>query len=320
MAVDALERVTNLLALLLETQRPLTLDEIASELDGYSHSTAALRGAFERDKALLREAGVPIDTVVLSGERSGATAYRIDRDRYELRGLELTTEEQHALQLAVATVRSGDARFGLLKLGGSNHDDAAVVANVPALDALPTLREAAAARATVRFEYRSTMRDVQPYALLLREGFWYVIGHDAGHDEVRTFRVDRIAGDVAVGDGASFVRPEGFDARDAFPTDPKQLADGDGDVAEMATVLIDAGRAALAIDELGEASIVERRPDGAVVVDVACANLGAFRSWLFGFGLHAEILRPPDVRAAVVAWLEAMAPPSHGASMNPAPR
>lgn len=309
---DALERVTNLLALLLETRRPLTLDEIAAELDSYSTSPAALRGAFERDKALLRDTGIPIETIVLSGQRSGATAYRIDRDRYELRGLELTTEERQALQLAVATVRSGDARFGLLKLGGASYDDAAVVANVPALDALPILREAAAARAMVGFEYRSTVREVHPYALLLREGFWYLIGHDAGHDEVRTFRVDRIAGEVSVGDPGAFERPSGFDARAAFPSDPKRLGhnplgDDKGSGADRAVVLIDATRAALVVDELGVESVVERHPDGAAVVEVACANLDAFRSWLFGLGPHAEVLGPDEVRASVVAWLTAMA-------------
>lgn len=326
---DALERVTNLLALLLETRQPLTLDEIATELDSYSTSPAARRGAFERDKALLRETGIPIETVVLSGQRSGATAYRIDRDRYELRGLELTIEERHALQLAVATVRSGDALFGLLKLGGASLDDSAVVANVPALDALPMLREAAAARATVGFDYRATARRVQPYALLLREGFWYLIGHDAGHDEVRTFRVDRIAGDIEVGEAGSFERPPGFDARLAFPSDPKQLGSrqptsgqlgsgqtgsgqrgpAGGDETDRAVVLVDAGRAALLIDELGPESIIERRPGGEVVVGVACANLDAFRSWLFGLGAHAEVLGPPAVRAAVVEWLRALVDP-----------
>ena len=54
---DALERVTNLLALLLETQRPLTLDDISNALPAYPHGSVAARGAFERDKAMLRDVG-----------------------------------------------------------------------------------------------------------------------------------------------------------------------------------------------------------------------------------------------------------------------
>ncbi|MFT3855764.1 MAG: WYL domain-containing protein [Ilumatobacteraceae bacterium] len=300
---DALERVTNLLALLLETREPLTLEQIAGELDAYPSGPSALRGAFERDKAVLRDIGVPIETEVLSGQQAGRTGYRIDRERYELAGLTLTTEERQALQLAVAAIRSGDARFGLLKLGGSVAGDAPVVANVPALDALPALREAAAARAVVRFDYRGEARELEPYALLLREGFWYVIGHDRRRADRRTFRVDRIDGDVLAGEPGAFERPAGFDARAAFPSDPKEL----GDEAATARVLVDAARARFVVDEVGEDAVVARHADGAVELDVACANLDAFRSWVLGLGAHAEVLGPPAACAAIVDWLRALA-------------
>jgi proteasome accessory factor B len=240
---------------------------------------------------------------VLAGAQAGRTGYWIDRDRYELTGLTLTTDERQALQLAVAAVRSGDARFGLLKLGGAVTDEASVVTNVPSLDLLPALREAAASRSTVRFDYRGTPRVVHPYTLLLREGFWYVMGHDAGHDSVRTFRVDRIEGDIAVGEPQSFVRPADFDPLAVFPSDPKVLGDG---VGALARVLVDPARAEFLVDELGADAVVETRDDGSVVLEVACANLDAFRSWLFGLGEHAEVLAPPEVRAAVVDWLAGM--------------
>ena len=41
-----------------------------------------------------------------------------------------------------------------------------------------------------------------------------------------------------------------------------------------------------------------------VDVDVPCANLPAFRSWVLGLMEHAEVLSPPDVRADFVEWLE----------------
>ena len=78
MAVDALERITNLVALLLETRAPLTLEQIANELRGqYPEGEVALRGAFERDKSLLREIGVPIIGVMLTamlGRKLGSLA------------------------------------------------------------------------------------------------------------------------------------------------------------------------------------------------------------------------------------------------------
>ena len=54
---------------------PLTLVEIAGELEGqYAGKESTRRAAFERDKAALREIGVPIETIVLSGAARPAPA------------------------------------------------------------------------------------------------------------------------------------------------------------------------------------------------------------------------------------------------------
>lgn len=303
--VDALERITNLVALLLETRSPLTYEQIVNDLSHlYPTGEVAQRGAFERDKALLRDIGVPIESEVLGGSDAGKTAYRIDRRRYELSDLRLTEDEQHALQLAAAAARLADAEFGLLKLGAGGVASSSVVANIPQLPALPVLREAASARAETTFSYRGKARRLQPHALLLREGFWYVIGHDLDVDEQRTYRVDRIEGDVEVGASGSFDRPVGFDARAAFPSDPKLIGD---EPDARAVVRVDASRAGPIAAELGETSVQRTFDDGAIEVEVPCANVDAFRSWLFGLGDAAEVVSPPEVRASVVAWLRALA-------------
>ncbi|MCE9623679.1 MAG: WYL domain-containing protein [Actinomycetia bacterium] len=302
---DALERVTNLVALLMSTRVPLTLEQIAGELTGqYPVGESALRGAFERDKALLREIGVPLETEVLGGSDAGRTAYRIDRARYELADLALAPDEQAALQLAVAAARLADAQFGLLKLGGDRSSVPVVVANIPELEALPALREAAAARAEVSFGYHGSPRTLQPYALLLRERFWYVIGHDIDRSELRTYRVDRIEGDPVVGESGSFQRPAGFDPRAVFPSDPKLLGD---EPTARAQVWVGEARADAIERELGDSAVRERRDDGSLVVEVPCANEEAFRSWLFGLGVHAEVLAPAELRSSIVSWLRALA-------------
>jgi proteasome accessory factor B len=304
---DALERITNLVALLMATRAPLTQERIVDELAGqYPAGDAAQRGAFERDKALLREIGVPLETETLSGADAGRSGYRIDRKRYELADLDLAPDEQAALQLAVAAARLADAQFGLLKLGGDRSSAPVVMANIPELPALPTLREATASRAEVRFGYRGSPRRLHPYSLLLRERYWYVIGHDVDRGEVRTYRVDRVDGDgaIEVGEAGSFTRPTGFDPRSTFPADPKLLGD---EPSARAEVLVDEPRAVAVERELGADAVIAQRPGGAIVVSVPCANRDAFRSWLFGLGEHAEVLGPPVVRASVVEWLQAMA-------------
>lgn len=307
---EPLERMTNLLALLLETKVPLTLQQITAELAGqYPSNVAAIRGAFERDKSVLREIGVPIEQQVLSGDQAGQTAYRIDRRRYELADLELDDDERRALQLAVAAVRSDESwgREGLLKLGaGGERPSRSVAATVPTFEALPPLREAVAAKATVRFSYRDQSRALDPYGLLLRDGYWYVIGHDHQHAQVRTYRVDRIAGTVAVGAAAAFERPGDFDIRTVFPADPKLLGDAEAEVSR-AVVRIDATRAALVAGEVGEAAVVRRRADASIEVEVPCVNRDAFRSWLLGLTTHAVVISPDDLRDEVVEWLTALA-------------
>ena len=224
--VDRIERLTNLLALLLETNEPLSLVQIASELDDqYPDDDKARRAAFERDKAGLRDIGVPIDTeIVAGGPYAGQTRYRVDRRAYELDDLELAPDEMRALQVAVAAVRTDAGRDALWKLGGALGDEVPPVSAVlPQRPELPAIRRAVAVRAPIEFVYRGERRTLDPWGLLLRGGFWYVIGHDHGRGERRTFRVDRFDGGadgIEVGSPGSFERPASFDPRTAFPADP----------------------------------------------------------------------------------------------------
>jgi predicted DNA-binding transcriptional regulator YafY len=306
-SVDRVERLTNLLALLLETPRPLTLVEIDQELRGqYVGKEATRRAGFERDKAALRAIGVPIETTVLAGHQAGVSAYWIDRARYELADLALEPDERQALQVAVAAIRPASGEPALWKLGVDMSADAgvgAVTATVPELPELPVLREATARRASIEFDYRDKRRHLDPWGLLLRAGFWYVVGRDHEHDELRTYRVDRISGPVAVGPAEAFERPGDFDPRQAFPIDPKQLG-SEEDVTAL--VRVDAARAAATERELGAGRVVARRSDGSIDVEVPSANRAAFRSWVLGLAEHAVVLQPPEARAEIVDWLNSM--------------
>lgn len=315
--VDRVERLTNLLALLLETPRALSMMEIVGELAGqYPDSDRNRRAAFERDKAALRELGVPIETEQAGGQGVAGT-YRIDRRAYELADLDLDSDERRALQIAVAAVRTDSpaGRDAIWKLGGSSVGEMPLVAAVlPDLPELPILREAVARRAVVTFDYRGDHRRVEPWGLLLRGGFWYLVGHDCDRDAKRTFRIDRFDGDpsnIEVGEPGMFRRPEAFDPRDAFPADPKQIGHGPAD-GVVATVRVEAQRAAAIAREVGEERVVARHPDGAIDVEVPASNADAFRSWLLGLLDHAAVVGPPELRQATVEWLTAVARSGRG--------
>jgi len=310
--VDRIERLTNLLALLLETSRPLSLIEIAGDLHGqYPENERSRRASFERDKAALRDIGVPIETeIVVGGPYSGQTTYRIDRRAYELADLDLAPDEMRALQVAVAAVRSDSGQHAIWKLGGALGDERpAVSAVIPERPELPAIRSAVASRAPIEFGYRGEARKLDPWGLLLRGGFWYVIGHDHGRGERRTFRVDRFdpggdhgADTVRIGAAASFERPPSFDPRTAFPADPKQIGQGAEESVD-ALVRIAALRSGAVERELGSDRIVERGADGSVLVSVPAGNLPAFRSWVLGLLDHAMVESPPEVRQHLVDWL-----------------
>jgi predicted DNA-binding transcriptional regulator YafY len=158
----------------------------------------------------------------------------------------------------------------------------------------------------VSFVYREVARGLDPYGLLLRDGYWYVIGRDHAHDEVRTYRVDRIAGQVTQGRAGSFARPGDIDLRAVFPADPKLL--GEPEVADQrAVVTVDAARAPLVVAEIGQEAVLDRYDDGSVSVVVPCVNRDAFRTWLLGLTTHAVVDAPAELREELVSWLREIA-------------
>ena len=308
-----LERVTNLLALLLSTRRHLTFDEIRNELKGqYPDNLVAARAAFERDKAMLRDEGIPISSEVQGGDKAGITGYRIDRSAYELGDLQLTGHEAAALRIAVSALRMGQS-WGEEALWKVDMDSGSTVSQRPVVQAslpvdqkLPTLHEAMSRLQVVMFTYNGRTRELEPFGLLARSGWWYLVGNDRSVDAMRTFRVDRISSDVVLLEGETFERPADFDVRTSFPADLKELPDSIDVGGDFAKVLIDATDVNTVLGQYGSESLVERHSDGSATFVIPCANVQAFEHWLLGFLDRAEVLEPAKLRQHVVAWLTAL--------------
>src|SRR6266536_2846733 len=90
------ERLVNLVALLLDTHRPLTLDQVAELVPGYEATGESLRRMFERDKEELRGLGVPVERGPIDpwGSEEG---YFIDRNAYAMPRLDLAPDDREAL-------------------------------------------------------------------------------------------------------------------------------------------------------------------------------------------------------------------------------
>jgi proteasome accessory factor BC len=298
--LDRLERVTDLVLVLLNTDQPLSLDSIALQVPGYPVEHAARRQAFERDKRLLRNEGIPVRTLRLpGGEQYG---YSIDREAFYLPDLELAPDEQVALHLAVAGVHLDDpsGRDALLKLGATGLGDVRPIATLETPQALIDLFEAVRTQAVASFSYRQTPRRVAPAGLWFRFGHWYLVAWDLDREAVRTFRVDRVEDAVVLGTPGGAALPEGIDIRASLPDEPWR-AEGDDHV--MTRIRVDAREGPRIAEEVGGDKVESRDDDGSVIIGLRVAGFPALRSWILGLLDHAEILEPPEFRAELVAWL-----------------
>ncbi len=312
---DRLERLTDLVLVLLDARRPRTLDEIGLAVPGYPASRAARRQAFERDKRVLRDEGIPVLTEAVEGpEQYG---YRIDPEAFYLPDLELEPDEQAALQLAVAGVHLGDpsGRDALAKLGAWGVAEARTVAQVDAPAALVPLFDAVRMQAEAHFTYHGTARAVAPATLRFRAGRWYLVGWDRDRDAPRTYRVDRIESLAAPGRAGSGVVPEGFNGMDAA-LDPWR----EGEDADQVLVRVDAVEGPRVVAEVGERAVVERAPDGSALLRLGVSSFDVLRSWVLGLLDHAEVVGPPQARAAVVSWLQEIAAAPGAPPAGPAER
>ena len=94
MSVPKVERLLDLVAALLHTERPLTAEQLRERIPGYPEDKDSFKRAFERDKKDLRDMGVPLRIEPLPGAVPPEEGYRIDPDEYYLPdpGLEVAAE------------------------------------------------------------------------------------------------------------------------------------------------------------------------------------------------------------------------------------
>jgi predicted DNA-binding transcriptional regulator YafY len=112
------ERLVNLVLCLLSTRQYLSAERIRATVPGYADvaSDEAFFRMFERDKAELRELGVPLETG-RSSLAEPVDGYRIARGDYELPDIDLAPDEATAVALVAASAgpppATGRARIRL---------------------------------------------------------------------------------------------------------------------------------------------------------------------------------------------------------------
>ena len=306
-----IERLINLIAALLDGRRPLTASEIRERIAGYdSDSAEAFRRTFERDKAELRDMGIPIETVK---DEDDVDAYVIPADKYYMPELDLKPDEVAALKLAAdAILGVGEqAGSGLKKLSiyASTEDASAprVLWNADIAAEQPLLAPLLAAllgRHPIGFDYESaagerSTRRLEPYGLVHRRGNWYVVGRDIDKEAPRSFKASRIVPPVTELPG-SYEIPADFDVDAHVPAEAWEVGEEE---TRIATVRFDAGLRWWPEQNMPDAPRRENA-DGSLEVDLPISRVDALVTWAVGFAEGIQIVSPPEARRALLDHLE----------------
>jgi predicted DNA-binding transcriptional regulator YafY len=174
---------------------------------------------------------------------------------------------------------------------------------------LEKLRRAARHHRQVEMRYRGgnsqsvSERLVDPYALVHRSGWWYLVAYCHLREAMRTFRVDRIQELVLCPE--TFQAPEDFDVRAylnaAFKDQP----------VVQARLRFSKEAAYIVLSNLSGWEAVEENPDdapeGCVDVTLSAPDLNWLAALVLSFATWVTVLDPPELREMVCEWALATA-------------
>lgn len=196
---------------------------------------------------------------------------------------EVLGEEVAALRSAVAKVRAA--------LGIS--EQAADVVEPTGPSSLGALRQAVADHHRIELRYQGraddvpTDRSIDPWALHVVEGSWYLQGWDHGAQDRRIFRLDRVVDLEVTGEPVTVVAPERLDR-------PRYVAGPDD-----ASVVLDVEPVGRWLEDAVTLDRVEEADGGTARLTFRTDALGWVARLVLMTGGAARVVAPPELRDAV---------------------
>ena len=217
------ERLINLTLALLASKRFLTKSEIFSTVAGYSGNTETMERMFERDKDELRNLGIKIEVRGIDPLFDDEQGYLIQEDTFQIDSNAFTQEELLYLTMAANlwhdSALHDQSKAALLKIQSISGPIEVDEVNSPVIrdnedsTTLLLIFEAINNLAQLEFEYKGSVRRVNPYGLYTRDGFWYLVAQE--NDVIKTFKLVRISKSVNIaGKSNSFLKPKDFDVKE----------------------------------------------------------------------------------------------------------
>jgi len=304
------ERLVNLTIALLATKRYLTKSEIFRTVDGYEGTPESKERMFERDKDDLRNLGIEIEVGSFDPLFEDEAGYRIKPDGYQFQLGEISSQEISLLSLAAEAWRGaaldGSALTALRKLHaiGIESDiesipDLAPHANISDKN-LQIAISAITARQRITFSYLSEELDEQerkidPYAITSRYGHWYLFGLDTEKKGIRSFRLDRLSGEISLdGKAGAFEVVKDFD-----------LKSQSGKSEELSTAILHlrTGRA-IALRSRAKPSTKKKVVPGWDLVEISFRDRERLIEEVLWYADDAIVVEPADVRTEIVKRLK----------------
>jgi predicted DNA-binding transcriptional regulator YafY len=165
---------------------------------------------------------------------------------------------------------------------------------------LEKLRRAAREHRQVRIFYQSInrpqpiQRDLDPYALVHRWGWWYVIGYCHLRQGVRTFRIDRVQ-ELAL-------LEETFDPSPAFNLQDYLEKEPQAQPEVQATLKFAPDAAWIAAQGQTYWETVDEQPDGSMIVEFSAPTVAWAASTALAYGPAVTVLEPKALRRMVAEW------------------
>ena len=133
-----------------------------------------------------------------------------------------------------------------------------------------------------------------PYELIWDGDRYYMLGWSDRHDELRTFRIDRIADVPAVLTAKAKKKPAGFSGAGYVGTNYRMFA---GKPKEV-TLICDNDTMDSMVDRFGERVETKTMGNGKFLLKAQVADSPVFYAWIFGFGGKVKIKAPEDMLTA----------------------
>src|SRR5947209_14292283 len=325
---EKLIRQLSLISYLMAERRPVTANEIRSDVEGYSvMNEDAFARRFYADRSELEALGIVLSVEKPSDGQVEQETYSLPPENFHLPAIEFTDTELVALRTALQLLDGEFAYAEPLRLAlqqiswGRPSPLSAPEQHTVALgitgsagghetsQRLAKIETAIFRRKTVTFDYYTMERDelgarrVDPYQLLYRGGQFYLVGRSHERDAIRVFRLSRMRGKVGYATKAEhdFQRPADFDPRVYADRIDWQF----GDPIGTAEVWISRRIAWQIQRHFGPFG--ELRPDGEdgdVVFRTPYASARALVAWVLGLGEHARILSPSELAEELRERLE----------------